>query len=399
MANAEHLEILKSGVEKWNEWRKENEGVKPDLSNADLHGALLTKANLQNVNMYGVDLSQAFLYNTNMTFADLSDSSLSNAFLNGANLSRANLSGTTLYGADLSHTNLSGVNLSNAELTRATLLYADLSNADLSDANLSEAFLVNSNLSGANLHDAFLSGSNLSGSNLSETIFYGTTLGHTIFGVTDLSTCIGLNTVEVSSLCIIDFPTLRASKNLPKEFLTKLGIPDLLMEYLPDFYSDALNFYPVFLSHSWKNKPFARKLYEALIAKGVNVFFDEKKMKPGDDIYESISKGIGLYDKMILVCSKESLAESWWVDRELDRILKKERDLFKERGQRINLLIPITLDDFVFSWDGAKAEEVRRYVVGDFRDWQDETKFEKALNDLIRALNADRPDVKPKSLL
>ncbi|MCE7925032.1 MAG: TIR domain-containing protein [Haliscomenobacteraceae bacterium CHB4] len=124
-----------------------------------------------------------------------------------------------------------------------------------------------------------------------------------------------------------------------------------------------------------------------------------KKMKPGDDIYESISKGISWYDKMILVCSQESLSESWWVDRELDRVLTKERDLFKERGKRINLLIPITIDDYVFKWDGAKAEEVRRYVIGDFKDWQDDAKFEKALNDLVHALNADRPDVKPKSLL
>ncbi len=160
-----------------------------------------------------------------------------------------------------------------------------------------------------------------------------------------------------------------------------------------------MNLYPVFLSHSWENKAFARKLYEALIAKGVSVFFDEKKMKPGDDLYESISKGITNYDKMILVCSKESLSESWWVDRELDRILEKERGLSKERGKRINLLIPITIDDFIIQWDGAKGAEVRRYVVGDFKEWEDDAKFEKALNDLVHALNVDRLDVKPKSFL
>jgi hypothetical protein len=162
---------------------------------------------------------------------------------------------------------------------------------------------------------------------------------------------------------------------------------------------DSLTYYPVFLSHSWENKDFARKLYDALIAKGVGVFFDEKKIRPGDDFYESLSQGIEYYDKMILVCSKASLSESWWVDREIDRVLAKERELMKERGKRINLLIPIMVDNFVFEWEGAKKEEIRRYRIGDFREWKDEGKFESALNDLLHALNVDRPDIKPKSHL
>ena len=155
--------------------------------------------------------------------------------------------------------------------------------------------------------------------------------------------------------------------------------------------------YPI--SGKTNNKPFARKIYEALIAKGVNVFIDEKKLKPGDDFYESLSKGIEHYDKMVLVCSKESL-ESWWVDREIDRVLAKESELMKERGKRIILLIPIMIDDFIFEWKGAKKEEIKRYLIGDFREWENEEKFEKALTNLIlRALNVDRPDIKPPSYL
>lgn len=32
MANPEHLAILEKGVQTWNEWRRHNPGVKPDLS-------------------------------------------------------------------------------------------------------------------------------------------------------------------------------------------------------------------------------------------------------------------------------------------------------------------------------------------------------------------------------
>lgn len=34
MANQEHLDIVKQGVEVWNQWREENPDVRPDLSDA-----------------------------------------------------------------------------------------------------------------------------------------------------------------------------------------------------------------------------------------------------------------------------------------------------------------------------------------------------------------------------
>ena len=66
------------------------------------------------------------------------------------NLSGADLSGANLSGADLSYANLSGANLSGADLRRADLSGANLSGADLSGANLSGADLSYANLSGAN---------------------------------------------------------------------------------------------------------------------------------------------------------------------------------------------------------------------------------------------------------
>ncbi len=66
--------------------------------------------------------------------ADLSVANLSGADLSGAVLSKANLSG-----ADLSWANLSGAVLSKANLSGADLSWANLSGANLSGANLSEA--------------------------------------------------------------------------------------------------------------------------------------------------------------------------------------------------------------------------------------------------------------------
>ncbi len=418
MANTEHLEILKSGVKSWNKWRIKKRVVTLDLSGADLrdadlrdadlsgadlngadlriadlnranlHGANLRDANLRDANLSGADLRDANLRDTDLNRANLRGANLRDANLSGANLRDANLNRAHLNTANLKYTNLNAVNLSGAYLNAA-----NLSTANLHGANLSTASLIGANLSGADLSDANLSAANLSAANLSEV-----RLDQTVFGLTDLSSCKHLESVKVSGPCIIDFPTLRASKNLPKAFLTKLGIPDLLMEYLPDFYDPALRIYPAFLSHSWADKEFVRKLYEALTKKGVTIWLDEKKMKPGDNIHDSIGDAIKYYDKLILICS-ENVLNSWWVEKELERVFEKERELQKERGKKFRLVIPIRIDDSILNWKDGVAATVKSSVIGDFTKWQDEAEFEKAVKELVDALNAGRLDIRPPSFL
>jgi len=75
MANEEQLELLKSGGEAWNKWRKENSYAlidlseanlfHADLSNADLSGANLSEADLREANLMEADLSEADLIQVN----------------------------------------------------------------------------------------------------------------------------------------------------------------------------------------------------------------------------------------------------------------------------------------------------------------------------------------------
>jgi uncharacterized protein YjbI with pentapeptide repeats len=46
MANDEHVAMLRTGVEAWNEWREENPDIRPDLIWASLVEANLYRANL-----------------------------------------------------------------------------------------------------------------------------------------------------------------------------------------------------------------------------------------------------------------------------------------------------------------------------------------------------------------
>jgi hypothetical protein len=107
VANAEHLELLRQGVDVWNAWRAKEPSVRADLSWADLRWAHLSGANLAGADLGEADLSMAFLHH-------------------GADLSRANLGGARLSGARLSGANLSGANLSGAQLVGTDLIDATL---------------------------------------------------------------------------------------------------------------------------------------------------------------------------------------------------------------------------------------------------------------------------------
>lgn len=393
MADQQHLSILREGVEHWNKWRKRNRDIVPNLNNANLRGFDLSHANMRDVGLGMADLSEA-----NLSHADFSG-----AYLYYANLHSSEIFHSDFSNAELFHVDLSDAIISESNLKGAVLMESFISGALIYDSNLSDVELGNASLSRAKFQNVNLSNASLSHCNFSlcgfdKVDFSKSIFGYTIFGLTDLSSCTGLETVTVKAPCTIDFQTLRASKNLPKSFLLKIGLSESFTDNLPKLYKDSI-LYPVFLSHSGKNKPFARKLYDALIAKGVIVYFDEKELKPGDHVLEQLTKGIEYFDKMVLICSKESLSENWWVDREIDRLLSKEKQLMEERGQQIHLLIPITIDNYVFEWNGAKKEEIKRYNIGDFCDWENDEKFELALAKLIESLIVNRLDIKPKSLL
>ena len=57
MANDEHVAQLKEGVGAWNEWRKQNPDIRPDLSEA-----YLCEANLAGANLGGADLTGCRIY-------------------------------------------------------------------------------------------------------------------------------------------------------------------------------------------------------------------------------------------------------------------------------------------------------------------------------------------------
>src|SRR6266487_3230823 len=172
MVAQEHFERLKQGVETWNSWRQEHQGIRPDFTGANFMGADLMGADLM-----GADLSSAFLSGANLSGTNLSGANLTRAHLiRGVNLTGAILSGAILRNAYAVVANFRSAVLRDADLMGAVLSGANLSGANLTGANLTVSHLNGAHLSGAVLRDADLNGANLSGTILSGANFSGADL-------------------------------------------------------------------------------------------------------------------------------------------------------------------------------------------------------------------------------
>ena len=423
MANKEHLRLIKEGPEVWNAWRIHNSEI-PDLSRAslcgnenlgrsefsgvDFHEADLSDADLTGANLRRANLRQANLIGAKLVWCDLREGNLIRAHLKDANLKEAYLPNAHLRQAHASQLNLHKANLVGADLSEADLREADLSLADLRDSNfhgadLTNADLTRSDLSGADLAEADLRGTNLTGVRLSESNLSKAIFGFTILGDLDLSTVKRLLTIQHLGPSVIGMDTLLASGGKISEvFLRGVGLTEAFITYLPSLIAQPLEFYSCFISYSHADKIFARRLHDALQNRGIRCWLDEHQLLPGDKLYSKVDSAIRLSDKVLLCCSKESLT-SWWVDNEIKIAFDKEQKHWREREKEVLALIPLNLDNYLFSgnWQSGLATEVKSRLAANFIGWENNNKrFEEQFERLIRALRTtlgNQPP--PRSLL
>lgn len=153
----------------------------------------------------------------------------------------------------------------------------------------------------------------------------------------------------------------------------------------------GIEFYSCFISYSHADKSFARRVHDTLQGRGIRCWLDEKELRPGDDIYQEIDRGIRYWDKVLLCCSKSALTEKWWVDMEINKAFQKERELMKQRGEKVLALIPLDLDGYLFAgYDGAKKDALTERVAARFKGWKrNNALFEREIERVILALRPD----------
>jgi TIR domain len=82
--------------------------------------------------------------------------------------------------------------------------------------------------------------------------------------------------------------------------------------------------YDLFLSHASEDKDgIARPLYEALIAAGISVWFDEAVLELGDSLRRKIDEGLAKCRYGLVILSPKFLSKQW-PQRELDGLVARE---------------------------------------------------------------------------
>lgn len=184
--NLQQLEILKSGVESWNNWRRANKDIIVDLQECnfkeinfnksqesiDLSKCILIKANFADCKGININFSESDLQFTNFknssfeycnfTKTDLNEANFQGSYCTGSNFSQSNLfnanfSGSSLFKVNLyktrcEQTNFSKANLSHAELFQTKFLRTDFSGSDLSGTICEHISFNNCNLRNALYH-------------------------------------------------------------------------------------------------------------------------------------------------------------------------------------------------------------------------------------------------------
>ncbi|HLX63278.1 MAG TPA: toll/interleukin-1 receptor domain-containing protein [Planctomycetota bacterium] len=345
MADEEHFKIIKQGPAAWNDWRRAHPEIKPDLT-----GAYLSGRELGNLRMANVDMSLSTLKKTNLRGSDFWRTDLNLSDLSGAILSRSFFGRAHLHSA----------RLCSAELTYVRFIGSDLSGANLSHAKIAHTHFNDTDLAGADFSHAWIS--------------------DTVFANVDLRRTLGLETVNFISPSSLGIDSIyRSHGQIPTTFLRGCGVPEEFVRLIPSLQFDSPLQFTCCLCFNALDRVFCEKLHADLQANGVRCWFLPDH---GSGLHEQLEEAVTFYDKIVAICSKNSMARPEFAQH-------FERALEIEKYDGRTALYCITRDDYLANdWTHAQKETVQGRVVSDFRHWEKPESYERALGKLLRALGS-----------
>jgi WD40 repeat protein len=123
--------------------------------------------------------------------------------------------------------------------------------------------------------------------------------------------------------------------------------------------------YDVFLSHNSNDKPRVRRLADKLKAAGLRVWLDDWQIKPGDDIYLAVERGLEASRVQLLCLSPAALGSNWVT-------LERSTVLFRDPSNAGRRFVPLLLEDCEL------PDTLRRFKYVDLRQ-ESEAAFQEIL--------------------
>ncbi|MCJ0884305.1 toll/interleukin-1 receptor domain-containing protein [Vibrio sp. CCB-PB317] len=367
------VEELRARIEKGERWFQGLTLPNQDLSNFDFSNLNLCGADLHGSNLTGCNFCHAILHK-----AELNNCNFTDANLPGCDFSESNLSFTIFQEA-----RVTDCNFTEAKLDRSEFVESELEASIFKDTWLFDSKFIRCDLTGVTYESC-----SIDYCKVYECSLYDTKL-------LDIDLKPFCNNVqnEVSN-SYVDWKSVARSLSQPQlsNFLISTGMPELVSLYLidsvktldPEMLFKLMQ--KVFISYGSPDADFARNLKSDLNRNGVQTWFFEDDAEFGQKLHQMMRQNIGKYDRVILICSEQSLTRNG-VLNEIEQALAKEA---REGGS--SRILPLATDNFVFSEQFKYTDvgqELNDRVIGDFSNADN---YEKNLLRLLSTLRINKPD-------
>jgi len=201
--------------------------------------------------------------------------------------------------------------------------------------------------------DCRIDSSNFQRLNLKNSRFVDTTLYRIGFidCFVDNESFIVTKKLKYESYATMDFQTILQSDELNDEILSSyFNIKNKVnLKAIISGMTTQKTFSTVFISYSFKDSEFAKKINDSLNNQGIRTFMWEKDAPGGKPLEDIMTSGIGAHDKLLFIASEFSI-RSKACQFELTTARKKQELSWE------NVFFPITIDDYLFK---VKKNQIR----------------------------------------
>lgn len=245
-------------------------------------------------------------------------------------------------------------------------------------------------------YDCRIDSSNFHRLNFKNSRFFDTTLYRSGFidCVLDNESFIVSKKPKYESYATMDFQTILQSDEINDEILASyFNIKNKVnLKAIISGMTTKKIFSTVFISYSFKDSEFAKKINECLNNQGIRTFMWENDAPGGKPLEDIMTSGIGAHDKLLFIASENSI-RSKACQFELTTARKKQEVSWE------NVFFPITIDDYLFKvkknqirpvefaneyWEN--IEEIKRVNALDFSTFNNKIYNEDDFNNMFQKI-------------